>query len=1065
MKKLLLIISSWVILSQSFAQIIAPTGIGMGVRRTNETTNWNFVLIPAQLNPATLTLPNKVISVNRIIFNFNFIPPANYTNTFTSQIIHKLKIRDGLNTTILGISPVSPAFAQQGNTSIDCSVDFGDIEIVTYKVEGTPISPPWKFFIESYSSDGFGHETFISSTPDYTFNRYLSTDQILSNTIVYDQVVDHFPYQPNIIGQFNTAAVSSDGSTLTYQWEKSEGNDLTWSVILGATSYTYIPPVLYKNTRYRRKATSQYGIIGYSNTIRIYYPDCPNDAFLLADQQNTICGMQSFYNLKDGDEVYPSKILGSVITPNITSREFGYEYSWSKNNGPWVVQKDRALIDIGYDFLGHALNGGFDQEPLNFTIEPFQFDIQQGPVQTIKIRREYFHWYDSWGCPPLGLSPCGAHWHSQGFSNEVTITLTTGSLKPVSNISQTYGTNQATCNWSDQTKGLQIPLVNNGEYYKWELPSYYIPYSPLQGSYANTMQFSTNANPQKNFVQGGEVCVTITQVGHVDRRCFTINGTQPFSATLPASLAACEGENVILKPVILEGTQTVNPANYVFSWNAYNSPSTVSCNNPVGSSLVNSNCSEFKVIVQNAQQYKAQEIDLIVQNTYGCQSTSKSVITTTPGWQIGILYTYADPKAKQNADLALDAGKNYMYFTSDAGIYRAYFDNGPDKVWKYVLLKDKNTNTVLQGDGPLAYYNNGTSDRLVYIYKGKLSYIESTDQGQTWTDYYNISYLTNKIDCRFKIYENNLYYIDISNNTHWVYYKPLNNLNGPSTLVGNIPMNYSQNMFTVEDGILAYADGANNLVLFDARTGLPLTISIPVAQKLVDWNSSIKIYAGNIYFVAGQNIRIVKKDINSVYSSFENVSNPNNINQLAGTFTINKQTGTIYAKSYYPEMRQIYYLNNTWTINPIRQYISGGAVGGNTMIYGNGHIYFINAGNILGNAFYVAPCVPSVLRTAVDEADPLNDPLPNTLPEIRLLSLAPNPVQDQVTVSFTIPKATHTQLRIISVTGSGEIIKEETIEAGSYEWKLNLQSYAPGLYIIELVTDGNVYAHAKLIKN
>lgn len=521
---------------------------------------------------------------------------------------------------------------------------------------------------------------------------------------------------------------------------------------------------------------------------------------------------------------------------------------------------------------------------------------------------------------------------------------------------------------------------------------------------------------------------------------------------------------MILKPVILEGTQVANPANYTFSWNAYNSPSTVSCNNPVGGNLLNSNCSEFKVIVQNAQQYKTQEIDLIVQNTFGCQATSKSVITTTPGWQIGILHAYDDPQAKQNADLTLDAAKNYMYFTSDAGIYHAYFDNGPDKVWKYVLIKDKNTSTVVKGDGPLVYYNTGTSDRLVYIYNGALNYLESLDQGQTWTNY-TTNNSAIRFDPRIKIYDNKLYYIDNAQNLK-VFYKPLSNLNAPAIQISNnsTTMNYSQNMFTVEDGILAFADGAYNLVLYDALTGVLLPINLPAVQKQVSWNSSIKLYNGNVYFVANSTIRIVKKDGNGIYSSYEDVPNPNNINQLAGTFTINKQTGTIYAKSYSPEARQIYYLNNTWTSNPIRQYISGGAVGGNTMIYGNGHVYFINAGNILGNAFYVTPCVPSVLRIAADEADPLNDALPNTLPEIRLLSLAPNPVQDQVNISFTVPKATHAQLRIISITGSGDILKEEAIEAGTYEWKLNLQAYAAGLYIIELITDGTVYAHAKLIK-
>lgn len=959
---------------------------------------------------------------------------------------------------------MSPAFALPGNTSIDCSVSFGDIEIITYKVPSTPITPPWTFYIESYSSDGFGHESLISRTPDYRFDRFSSTDQILSNNISSNQTVNYFPYQPNPIGTLPFVAIypySSDGSALTFEWQKSEGNDYTWSVILGATASLYTPPVLYKNTWYRRKATSAYGIVGYSNAVSVYYPDCPNDAGLLANQQNTICGMQSFYNLKDGDEVYPSQILGSVITPNIASREFGYEYSRSTDGGAtWQVVKEKTKIDLGPDAYGGILNGdNFNNALLNYEISSFKFDIQKGPVQTILYRREYFHWYDTWGCGFLGAFPCTAKWHSQGFSNTVAITLTTGSLKPVGYLSLTSGTNQASCNWTDQTKGLQIPLVNNGEFYKWELPAYYTAYSPLQGAYANTMQFSTNANPQRNYVQGGEVCVTVTQVGHVDRRCFTINGTQPFSAALPANLAACEGENVLLKPVLLDGTAAANPANYTYSWNAYNSPSTVSCNNPAGGSILNAACKEFKVVVQNAQQYPKQEINLIVKNNYGCEDTAKTVITTSPGWQIGILYSYDDPKALPNGDLTFDATKNYMYFTSAAGIYRAYFDNGPDKVWKYVLLKDKNTNTVLKGDGPLVYYK-GTSDKLFYIYNGKLFYLESADQGQSWTNY-DLSNAILDLSSRIKIYNNNLYYID--KNSRMVFYKPLSNLYATPTVVGNVRINASQNMFTVEDGILAYADEANNLVLFNALTGVKLLLTIPAAQQQMGWNSSINIYAGNVYFVAGQTIRIVKKDINNGYSSYEDVPN-GNTNQLAGTFTINKQTGTIYAKSNYPEARQIYYLNNTWTSNPIRQYISGGAIGGNAMIYGNGHVYFINAGNILGNAFYAAPCVPSVLRTTADEADPLNDPLSNTLPEMHLLSLAPNPAKEQVQVNVTIPKATNAKLLLTSLTGTSTIVKEEYIQAGSYAWEIDLQPYAAGVYIIQLITDGTVYAHAKLIK-
>jgi hypothetical protein len=1059
MKKLLFIIASWIIVFQVFSQTITPSSVVLGVSRNVEPNNWDITLNPQQLNPGTFILPNQITSIKKIIFNFDFTPPSSYLNPLTNQIIHKLYLQDGAIKTKIGTTTLSPAFATPSNTSIVCSVNFGTISILTNKT-GSPVSAPWNFYIESYSSDGFGHETFISSTPTYKFVRSAGHDLIYNNSIGNNQIVyNYFPYTPSTLGHIDTIPTSSDGSNLTFEWQVSNGGG-AWSTIAGATSHTYTPPVLYRNTWYRRKVTSQYGIVEYSNTLIIYYPSCPYNDF--PNQQNAICGSQSFYNLKDGDIVYPSILQGSDMRPGIATREFGFEYSKSTDNGAtWHVVKGRSLIDLNSDFLGWTFgSNSLDFTLLNCAIDPIKFDIQQGPVKKILYRREYLEWYDTWRCGPFNIHPCGAEWHSKGFSNIITITLTSGSLKPVGNISQTLGTNQATCHWNDQEKELQIPLVNNGEEYQWEVPSYYTPYSPLQGAYANTMRFSTNSNPQKNQVRGGEICVTVKQVGYVDRRCFTIQGTQPFSAKLPASIAACEGENIILKPVIREDGQTASSNNYTFSWNAYNSPSTVSCNSPIGGSILNAACKEFKVVVQNAQQYPKQEINLIVKNNYGCEDTAKTVITTSPGWQIGILYSYDDPNALPNSDLTLDAAKNYLYFTSAAGIYRAYFDNGPDKKWKYVLLKDKNTNLPILGDGPLQYYK-GTTDKLFYIYKGILNYLESTDQGQSWTSY-DISNTVLDLSSRIKIYNNNLYYID--KNSRMVLYKPLSNLYAIPTVVGNVRINTSQNMFTVEDGILAYADEANNMMLYNALTGLPLTITVPADQRQISWNSSINIYAGNIYYVVGQTIRIIKKDINGVYSSYEDVPN-GNINQLAGTFTINKQTGTIYAKSYYPEARQIYYLNNTWTSNPIRQYISGGAVGGNTMIYGNGHVYFINAGNILGNAFYAAPCVPSVLRKTADEADPLNDPLSNTLPEIRLLSLTPNPVQDVAKVSFTIPKATNATLRIVTVTGSRESIKEEFIEAGSHEWELNLKAYTAGLYIIELLTDENLYAHAKLIKN
>jgi len=90
MKKVILMILCCAFMGQAFAQTIIPTGIGMGTRRTNATSNVNILIDPLKLNPGIFTLPNQIILVNDIVFNFNYVPPVSYPNSFTNQITHKL---------------------------------------------------------------------------------------------------------------------------------------------------------------------------------------------------------------------------------------------------------------------------------------------------------------------------------------------------------------------------------------------------------------------------------------------------------------------------------------------------------------------------------------------------------------------------------------------------------------------------------------------------------------------------------------------------------------------------------------------------------------------------------------------------------------------------------------------------------------------------------------------------------------------------------------------------------------------------------------------------------------
>ena len=329
----------------------------------------------------------------------------------------------------------------------------------------------------------------------------------------------------------------------------------------------------------------------------------------------------------------------------------------------------------------------------------------------------------------------------------------------------------------------------------------------------------------------------------------------------------------------------------------------------------------------------------------------------------------------------------------------------------------------------------------------------------TWTNFNSINLAPN-VGSRIKINDDKIYYID--NTSNKVYYKSLIGLN-PAVLVGNIPINYSNDMFTVEEGIVAYADQSGILVAFDAITGIMFPINLTPQLKTVSYNSAISIFNKNIYFVNyARSLSIIQKSSTSTsYTSSQNVSN-----QLAGPFVINKQTGTVYAKAYDIPGKQIYYLNGQWISNPIKNYDQGIQIQ-SSMVYGNGHAYYIGVGNIVSNTFYIAPCVPNVLRTSgnmnTTEGDPQNDPIPITREAINVLNIYPNPAKNLVHVNFTTEQASNIQVKVVNLTGSADIVVEEYIEQGMQDIEIPITEYAAGVYLIQLYVEGELSATSKLI--
>ncbi|MFN8416507.1 MAG: T9SS type A sorting domain-containing protein [Cytophagaceae bacterium] len=896
------------------------------------------------------------------------------------------------------------------------------------------------------------------------------TERITGNSICCNQTTSFLPIDPAPFLQTSNTILASNiaGTTFTFQWQLSY-DTINWVDISGATNASYDSDIVKNPTYYRRVANSSNGTRSFSKITSMLLQPCDRPD----EQQNNICGDMTFYKVQNGDLIIPGKILGSYISPNILRREYGFDYMISTDGINWTNAKPKHLLSSNEgvfwtnpNYVCYYFESSNDPKTcaimkgeLDYQMPAFNFDISKGNVQHIYIRRDYYHWYDEFNCGFLNTFSCGSQWHFRSSSNIVTITLTTGDFpKPVPQIS---GPSQATCNWSDQTMTFSIPQLNNGEYYKWEIPSTWTSYTALEGPYVNQIVINTNSGA-KNTANGGQVCLTVTQGGQVDRQCKTVAGTPYFISYIPATpISACEGQTVTLTPIIRGSTgYDPDPNHYTYNWAAYQSP-IQSCNNPAGSDLTN--CKELKITVSNVRQNPTQPITLTTTSSYGCISTYNFSLITAPGMQMGILNSYNDPKAVSASGLAVDVANNYLYFTgTNNALFRTYFDNTlGQQIWKYVAITDKLTNTPIRSDGPVAFYNGSTS-KLLYVLNNNLFYAESTDNGQTWINQAAAGNITSYIDPRIKIWDNNVYYI--KNSDRKVYYKSPS-IGGTETLVGNMQMNYSQRMFTVEDGLLAYADASNNIVAFDALTGAALTINVPSNIKQVNYNSSISTYNGNIYYTGSNgSIRILKRNASTgIYDNYEETPSF----QLAGPFAINKQTGTIYAKAYDVLGKQIYYLNNQWNTLAIQNTLSYSGIQSD-MTYANGHAYYIGDNGYISNTYYVAPCTPAVLRQ-IDlldaTGDIVNQPLSNILKEDHSVLVYPNPTNNQSKVTFSIPQESMVRINLIPITGgSSDILSNSMLEAGTHDINVDVNSFASGIYLLQVYVNGTLYGTSKLIK-
>ncbi|ROI05859.1 T9SS C-terminal target domain-containing protein [Chryseobacterium sp. G0240] len=86
------------------------------------------------------------------------------------------------------------------------------------------------------------------------------------------------------------------------------------------------------------------------------------------------------------------------------------------------------------------------------------------------------------------------------------------------------------------------------------------------------------------------------------------------------------------------------------------------------------------------------------------------------------------------------------------------------------------------------------------------------------------------------------------------------------------------------------------------------------------------------------------------------------------------------------------------------------------------------------------------------------------IPDSQLLTIYPNPIQENATIAYTLPKSTTVKLYIISSTGTlVKTIKDGVQNQGTYKESLNTSGWISGVYTCVLQTDGKTITSKKMI--
>lgn len=83
-----------------------------------------------------------------------------------------------------------------------------------------------------------------------------------------------------------------------------------------------------------------------------------------------------------------------------------------------------------------------------------------------------------------------------------------------------------------------------------------------------------------------------------------------------------------------------------------------------------------------------------------------------------------------------------------------------------------------------------------------------------------------------------------------------------------------------------------------------------------------------------------------------------------------------------------------------------------------------------------------------------------------VMQTAPNPFANTLNIGFTSNEAGKAQINVINITGQKVFSEESTLNKGYNALQLkNIGKIAPGIYVAQLIINGNIAASQKIIKN